>query len=285
MSLAVIGPGRVGVAFARRLREAGVAIDGFVGRDPGRTRLAAESIGAHVLAIEDLVRSPIVLVAVGDQELERVAEDAAAAGAVAAGSVWWHPSGFHGPDALRAVRKHAAHVGVVHPLCPIPDADRGYESLAGALATVAGDREAFPILEAVAMQAGLLPVAMRAEADRVRYHAACALAANGVTAAIGLAIDLLEDAVEPADARRVAASLAARAAHLVFEHGAEVALSGPAVRGDADVLAAHTRALRSTDAADAYRELMRRAVAIAQRRGSIDAAMATRLDQALETDG
>ena len=62
----IFGPGRVGVAFARRLRAAGCDVLGFVGRDAVRTRAAVDAtgIGAPCDA-GDHARAHVVVFAVG----------------------------------------------------------------------------------------------------------------------------------------------------------------------------------------------------------------------------
>lgn len=284
MSVAIIGPGSVGTAFARRLADVGREVLGFVGRDPARVRRAADATGTRVLGPNDLGAAETILITVGDDDLANcvalLADSLASIGAVCV-----HTSGCLGTDALAPLVERGAAVAALHPLCPFPDAERGYFAMAGAFATVSATGRALEHTTDLARAVGLNPLPIAADADRATYHAACVLAANGVTAAIDLASGLLTAVMDPEDAKRVAGSLARSAADLSTEHGAAAALSGPAVRGDVSMIRGHLGALRGSAAESAYRSLMDHAVSIAHGRGSIDAATVAALRRLLRDDG
>src|SRR5688500_18521974 len=178
--VAIVGPGRVGTALARRWAESGLAIAGFVGRDRASARRATRFARAgRILDLAGLRDVATVLVAVGDDDLAEVARGAAAAGAVRPGSLWLHASGFHDLRPLAPLVRRGARAGSLHPLCPFPTAARGYAALSGKVAVLQGEPRAR--LAALARAAGMPPLAF-GRGDRRLYHAACALAANGLTA-------------------------------------------------------------------------------------------------------
>ena len=284
--LAVIGPGRVGSAMARRWDEGGQPIEGFIGRSSASARAAVDFCGAgRVLDWADLAEVAIVFVAVGDAELAGLVKDLAADSGVAlAGSLWIHASGCYGPEVFAPlVRAHGVRAGALHPLCPIPDASLGYRVLDGAPASIDAESDADrEELARLARCAGMVATPLNAGLDRTRYHAACALAANGATALFGLANRLLEQGMEADDARRVTGALVAGALELCEAKGAAAALSGPVARGDRDVVTAHLAALSGdTEAHSAYVTLSRSALGLAVKRGLLDRQQQLALIEAL----
>jgi len=124
--------------------------------------------------------------------------------------------------------------------------------------------------------------------DRVLYHAACALAANGLVV-LRFFVDAVFAAaggLAPKDARLLADALMATALRSSSELGAAAALSGPVRRGDAATVHDHLAALQVhvPGALEAYRALMLGAVVLAESRG-LPAAAAAALRDTLGTRG
>ncbi len=287
---AVLGPGRVGGALARRWREAGMPLLGFCG---GRLASVARAIefcaGGEVFAeLGDLAVAELVLVAVPDAVLPELAKAAAAAGAARPEALWLHCSGYHSLEVLQPLVEHCGiRVGSLHPACPFPDLDRGYAGMAGKPGVLAGTEDDRAELTALAERAALRPVWMPA-ADRIGYHAACALAANGLTALHDLVVERFRSSceLESSDAAALADALFAGALAACVVSGARDALSGPVVRGDLAVVEAHLGALRGAPlAASVYRSLMRRAADLAAARGLLTDADLAAFDRLLVTHG
>jgi predicted short-subunit dehydrogenase-like oxidoreductase (DUF2520 family) len=283
-TLAIVGPGKVGQALARRWRESGAGRVVLWAR--GEARAAVEFTGAQQLAAaRDLSAATVVAVTVPDAAIAPVTAALAAQGAVRRCALWLHASGARGLDVLDAARAEGARVGSLHPLCPFPSAALGYRLLPGRVATLSGAPESLRLLTVLARHAQLVPQALGADVDRVLYHAACALAANGATALIAAVERALAPAFAPAAAAACTASLVSGALAASAEVGAVAALTGPAVRGDAATLVGHRRALRAAGIdASLYLALMREAVALGVQRGSLDAAQAAAVRAALQED-
>ena len=114
---AVVGPGRLGQALARRLREGGETFHGFLGRDASRTLEAIDFVGdgAVLLGPADLLAADCIVLAVQDDELAQVAADLAAQlGDQASGRLWLHTRGCHDLALLQpfAARHHADHAAI-----------------------------------------------------------------------------------------------------------------------------------------------------------------------------
>lgn len=264
------------MALGRRLHEGGAGLLGFVGRRREAAEAAVAFCGAgRVLTVADLAAAAAVVLAVGDDDLS-VAVAAGQAAPPRRCSLWLHTSGRHDLGVLAPLAGAGARVGALHPLCPFPDPLQGYRRLPGQPALWIGDPRSGRLLVRLIELAGMRPVA-GSEGDRALYHAACALAANGLTALRDLVDQALlqSGVVDAAAAATVGHSLMEAALAACRSEGPAAALSGPVRRGDAATVAAHRAALTRVGAPGevAYRGLMLRALQIAEARG-LDAARA-----------
>lgn len=200
---AIVGAGRLGRALASSLREAGIAVEGPLGR-------GADGHDADV-----------VLLCVPDGEIAR------AAAAIArrdghGGPLVGHCSGALGLDVLAP---HEAFS--LHPLMTVPA--EGPARLAGASAAIAGATpHARGVAQALAFHLGLTPIDV-ADEDRAAYHAAASVASNFLVTLEAVAERLAATAgVERAALVPLVRATVENWASL----GGERALTGPIVRGD-----------------------------------------------------
>lgn len=166
------------------------------------------------------------------------------------GSVVAHLSGATSLDALAPHARRAS----LHPLVSMTEPDDGAEALRGAWMTVSGD----PMIEqvATALQGRVLRVA---EIDRVRYHAAAAIASNHVVALLGQVERLSKSVGVPVEAFL---ALTQTALENTRRLGPAGALTGPVSRGDWRVVRSHLRAIPETERA-AYFLLAQQAALLA----------------------
>lgn len=283
-SFAVVGPGRVGRAFARLWSENGCELRGFVGRDQASVASAIEYCGGgQALEIDDLGAVGVVLLSTPDDRLAAVVQHLAAGGGVPSGCLAVHTSGVHGLDVFAPLADADVRLGSLHPLCPVPDPTSGVRDLPGKPAVVVGD----PDLEELARCAGLRPVRLAADTDRSLYHAACALAANGLTALSDLATSLFEHCGADEQSRSLALVLMRAALDNVERDGAASALTGPVQRGDREVVARHLAALveHAPHALATYGSLMERAAHLAGAAGHLDEQQVQAFVDQLRGDG
>ena len=271
LSVVIFGAGRVGQALGQRLHAAGVDLLGYVGRDPARTAAAIAWVGdgkVPVVPAHTHAQAHVVLFAVGDGDLPAAVRSAAAQHAPRPCSLWLHTSGRHGLevfDGVPGIRR-----GILHPAAPFADGRSASASIAGAPAVVVGDTNARTLLQGLCRRLGMQPV-LGQPGDRSLYHAACALAANGMTAlwAAAQAAMSASGVLDAAAAAKVVAALVAAADRSCQERGPAAALSGPVRRGDAATVLAHVQALQqhAPASAAAYRSLSVLALALAQQAG------------------
>jgi predicted short-subunit dehydrogenase-like oxidoreductase (DUF2520 family) len=285
LRIAIVGPGRVGAAIARRLVQAGAEVVGLLGRDHGRTAAAVQWSGAGAaLDWPDLRRAHVLVFAVGDQDLPGAIAAAVAHGAHRRCALWLHTSGRYGLEVFAAAGGHGVRIGALHPVAPFADAASGAVAMAGALALCEAGARSERLLRRLCLLLGMAPIVATRGLDRARYHAACALAANGTTA-LRAAVDLAfagAGSLSADQQRRLADALMAAALLASSDRGPAAALSGPVRRGDAATVALHLQSLAATGplVAAVYRGLMRQALALAEAQG-LAADSAARLWQLL----
>ena len=201
-SVAIVGRGRLGRALADTLREAGVAVQGPLGR-------GADGAGAGV-----------VLLCVPDGEI------APAAARVVPGRLVGHCSGA---TTLEPLAGHEAFS--LHPLMTVPEHGATFT---GATAAVAGSTpRALEAARTLAEGLGLRPVQV-IDADRAAYHAAASIASNFLVTLEGAAEELAATAGVD---RAALVPLVRAAVENWAAAGAEHALTGPIARGDEDTVA------------------------------------------------
>lgn len=215
-SLRIIGPGRAGSALAAALAATGRwRVDAVLGRDDD-VRAAADGVDLVVLAVPD----------------PAIAAVAAAVEPVAA-TVVAHLAGALGLDVLAPHERRA----VLHPLASLPGGELGAERLRGVWWGLSTGGDA--LAEAVVADLGGHPVSID-DADRIRYHAAAAIAANHVVALLGQVERVATSIGVPFDAFL---PLVRTAVDNVAALGPAAALTGPVQRGDEATVERHLAAL------------------------------------------
>ena len=221
---AIVGPGRLGHALAAALREAGIEVEGPLGR------------GARP-------RAEVVLLCVPDGEIRAAAEAVGTTGRLVG-----HCSGATTLEPLGDRRGFS-----LHPLMTVPEG--GAAVFQGAGCAVAGsDEGALRTATALAYVLGMTPVEV-ADDDRAAYHAAASIAANFLVTLEGAAERLAATAGVP---RQLLVPLAQAALDNWAANGAEHALTGPVARGDEATIARQREAIaeRAPDLLDSFDALV-----------------------------
>ena len=218
-SLRVIGPGRAGLSLMRALARHGWSVSDPItrGDDCGR---AAEGVDLLVIATPD----------------SAVAEVARAVGPVPS-AVVAHLSGSLGLEALGDHPRRAA----LHPLVPMPDAERGSESLVGAWFAISGD----PLVRAVVTDLGGHAVEVKDD-QRAAYHAAACIASNHLVGLLGQAERVAASVGVPFEAYH---ALVRATVDNVERLGPAAALTGPVSRGDWETIERHLDAIADDETA------------------------------------
>jgi len=283
--VAVAGTGPVARALARGWTDAGGTVAFALSRDLRRAERLAAECGAVRATTDaaDLRTADVVVVAVADRAVAETGRRLAAAWA-GTGPPVLHTSGSLPGSALGGAPLRA---GSLHPLQSFPSAgdDDGGRRLAARLPGTHWFHEGEGIDAARDLVAGWAGEfhALRA-GGKALYHAGAAILSNHAVALFADATRCLESAgVRPAESRAALASLLAGTLANLSAVGVPAALTGPVARGDVETVRLHVEALRAAhpDVLAAYAALARRAVVVAQERGSLSAEAAREILEVL----
>jgi predicted short-subunit dehydrogenase-like oxidoreductase (DUF2520 family) len=308
LRVGIIGPGRAGTALGRALEAAGHRVvaahaisEASVTRVRDNFRLARLADPAEVIEDCDLV-----LLTVPDDDLPALVRGLADTGAPYGGRLIVHASARYGIGVLEPATEAGALPLALHPVMTFAGREDDADRVKGTCFGVTAPEQLRAVAEVLVLEMGGEPVVIPEE-GRPLFHAALTLAADHVIGLVAEAADLLSRAVEgPAPAgpplgqpaagppggaapavppARLLRPVLAAALDNAVRLG-DLALTGPAARGDAAAVAADLAALRagSPHAAAAYRALARLTAGRAAAAGRLRQAEAQRLSGVLDEE-
>ena len=261
----IIGPGHVGRGLFRAFRASGVEVVGLHGK---RASGVATSTGPIP---PDVSRANIVIVCVRDPQLDETIGEvtiAATDGRIARGTVVVHTSAIAEPAGLGALTQGGFPSGTFHPLVPFSDPEVSADLLRKGWIGVDGDVAARNASRRLAGHLGARVLEIP-PGRKPAYHAAAVISSNFPVVLASVAGHLLHDiGIPDASAYQAVESLMSGALANMRQALPDDALTGPIVRGDAETVGKHLRALQGHPTAlEVYRSLSAAAVEIARRRG------------------
>jgi predicted short-subunit dehydrogenase-like oxidoreductase (DUF2520 family) len=251
-SIAIIGPGRVGLALGRLLADYGGSIIYVAARELAHARRAARFIGQGEpvgLADPRLPHASIFLLTTSDSALAQVAKDLAKRGS---GRMAWHGKivlhtcGSLSSAVLRPLKLRGASIGALHPFQTVPSPRAGVRSLLRCFWGIEGDPRAVRLARHWVRLLEGVPFPVR-PGGKTLYHLSAFLVCPTVVTLMEQSFLLLGKAgVPPRIAVRMLRQFVAETAKNFAEMGARRALTGPAVRGDWATIERHRSALQHT---------------------------------------
>jgi predicted short-subunit dehydrogenase-like oxidoreductase (DUF2520 family) len=261
--IAIVGPGRLGSALAISLKRAGYEISEIVSRNNAgskqRARSLARRVGARVSPGDNArLDADIVWFCVPDREI-------ASSSRQLASIVGWeektafHSSGALASDELNALRRHGAAVASVHPMMTFVNGS--IASLQGVPFAIEGDKAAVLVARRVVKNLGGEAFAIRKQ-QKAAYHARGSFASPLLVALLVTGEQLARKAgLSAVEARKKMLPIVKQTIANYEALGPAGAFSGPIVRGDAETVGKHGRALAKTPEARAvYLALARAAL-------------------------
>jgi predicted short-subunit dehydrogenase-like oxidoreductase (DUF2520 family) len=226
MRLGILGGGRAAWAFGSAWKRIGWPLSGVWLRDESHSHVS-ELLQTSRLDLADLARdSELLLVAVSDRAIVEAADAIPETDALV----------FHASGALLSVRDGFS----LHPLKSLPPVGVASSDLDGTLLVFEGQHRRTAKLIATAVGARFCEVAPE---QKALYHAAAVFGANYVAASLDVAERLMrESGVD--NAREDLVALARSAVENWSAHEDAKRFTGPAARGDREVMQRHIEALR-----------------------------------------
>ncbi len=239
--IAIVGPGRLGSALAMELSRAGYRVSELVCRkgspSGNQVRRLASQLHARVCFPQAArLHAEVVWFCVPDREISSVARTLAGSGQWR-GKTALHASGALTSRELGALRRKGARVASVHPLMSFV---RGtIPSLKGVPFALEGDAGALRVAAKIVRDLGgsVFPIPAK---NKVAYHAWGAFASPLAIALLATAEQVAKAAgLSPPEARKKMLPMLEQTLENYRRWGAAGSLSGPLVRGDAEIIAKH----------------------------------------------
>ncbi len=243
LKIAVIGQGKLGGTLSRALSELGHYV-----------------VPVRRGSIADCAVCDVMLIATQDDKIALAADEIAAQGWNLRGKIIAHHSGSVSSNILSRLQEKGAHIASIHPLQTFPNLESGLRALPGTFWFCEGDDAAIGLLGELIAQLHGTAVPIGAE-QKAGYHAAVCMAANYLTVLVAAATDVANQSGIDADLFRAAIAPIMRATlDNTLELPPQLALTGPARRGDMATIAAHREAIQnlpinSNDLSDVYQVL------------------------------
>ena len=270
LDVAIVGAGRVGCSIARALAVRNHRIVAVSVAQQSSIPRILDVLGQVPIAdAEDAaLAANVVVLAVPDDALAAAATRLARG--LRQGAVVVHTSGIHGTDVLAPC---GDNVSAIHPAQTIPEPT---SDLTDVYFGITGPEHMREWSWWFVGELGGIPIDVP-EDKRVLYHAALSMASNFTVALAADAAELLGDAkpLEP---------LLRQTVDNIVRIGADAALTGPIVRGDAGTVRKHVAALteQAPHLLEVYVANARRTLDQAVKSGRLDEAKAKAVAEALE---
>jgi len=284
-SFSIVGAGRLGTVLGAALVRRGWTAAAIVDKDARAARESRLIIGRGkaVPRLGGTSRpGDVVIIAVPDDAVGRVAAGLARCGVTWAGRIVFHTSGLLAARVLAPLRKQGALVASVHPVQAFPRKDAPPSIFRGITWGIEGDPAA--VAAAEEMVRGLRGnVLLLSEKDKPLYHAACSLASNAMIALEWTASGMLGAAgIGEKAAAGMLSPLVQGTLQNVNNLGLEKALTGPILRGDVVTVRKHLEALRDDPhARGVYLAMGKQILRLAEKSG-LPAGRVTALKRLLE---
>ncbi len=249
MDIALIGPGKVGCAIARRLHQAGYPITAVIGRDLARTIDACNFIGCSEKIASTKLRSAgsanAVLLAVPDDQILELAITLQQQVSFSPAQTLIHFSGVHAAALMRSAKTTAANLSIP-PLLPFASRALASEKLTGCPCALEGDQTTLALGEELISAFDGQPFRI-ASSHKALYHASACIASNFLVSLLASATELLaECGIEQEHATQLLLPLVQASLDNVAQFGPQQGLTGPIVRGDTGTVDAHLVHLRKS---------------------------------------
>ena len=266
MRIGIIGAGKVGTTLGKYLSIHGKNVTGFYSRthesaDEAATFAETEPYSSLCKLVE---KSDVIFITTPDGVIHQVWGDLLHQDI--SNRIICHFSGSLSSHVFSG-REEAGASGIsMHPMYAFSDKFHSYEQFHTAYLTLEGDPEAVAVMKPMWEAIGHHVLTLKAE-DKIKYHAAAAMASNEMLGLMQASLDILSECgFSEKDSMALLTPLVQGNIASMLEKGCVNALTGPVERGDAQTVRKHLQALEGSKAGKIYQSLGSTMVELAKRR-------------------
>ncbi|MCZ4353943.1 DUF2520 domain-containing protein [Roseovarius aestuarii] len=237
LTVNLVGAGNVGQTLCHLLNRTGLCeVQDITNRSPGKASIAVEFIksGQSVAQVQDMRPADIWLITVSDTSVASVAADLADCDHPPAIAV--HCSGFLPAGEMHPLGDKGWHLASAHPATTFANPAVSVAQFADTYCGLEGDDTAIATLKPLFTAIGARCFPVRSDAKAL-YHAAAVMSCNLTTVLQAVAQEAWDAAGVPKDAiDGLQSTLLRNTIDNTLALGPQTALTGPAARGDKDVV-------------------------------------------------
>ena len=266
MRIGIIGAGKVGTTLGKYLSIHGKNVTGFYSRthesaDEAATFAETETYSSLCKLVEE---SDVIFITTPDGVIPQVWGELLHQDI--SNRIICHFSGSLSSHVFSG-REEAGASGIsMHPMYAFSDKFHSYEQFHTAYLTLEGDPEAVAVMKPLWEAIGHHVLTLKAE-DKIKYHAAAAMASNEMLGLMQASLDILSECgFSEKDSMALLTPLVQGNIASMLEKGCVNALTGPVERGDAQTVRKHLQALEGSKAGKIYQSLGSTMVELAKRR-------------------
>lgn len=266
MRIGIIGAGKVGTTLGKYLSIHGKNVTGFYSRthesaDEAATFAETETYSSLCKLVE---KSDVIFITTPDGVIPQVWGDLLHQDI--SNRIICHFSGSLSSHVFSG-REEAGASGIsMHPMYAFSDKFHSYEQFHTAYLTLEGDPEAVAVMKPMWEAIGHHVLTLKAE-DKIKYHAAAAMASNEMLGLMQASLDILSECgFSEKDSMALLTPLVQGNIASMLEKGCVNALTGPVERGDAQTVRKHLQALEGSKAGKIYQSLGSTMIELAKRR-------------------
>ena len=266
MRIGIIGAGKVGTTLGKYLSIHGKNVTGFYSRthesaDEAATFAETETYSSLCKLVE---KSDVIFITTPDGVIHQVWGDLLHQDI--SNRIICHFSGSLSSHVFSGLEEAGASGISMHPMYAFSDKFHSYEQFHTAYLTLEGDPEAVAVMEPMWEAIGHHVLTLKAE-DKIKYHAAAAMASNEMLGLMQASLDILSECgFSEKDSMALLTPLVQGNIASMLEKGCVNALTGPVERGDAQTVRKHLQALEGSKAGKIYQSLGSTMVELAKRR-------------------
>ena len=251
MRIGFIGAGKVGFSLGKYFSEQGLQVAGYFSEFNQDAKEAADFTGSRAYeTMEQLLEdSEVLFLTVTDAQIENVWNQLKASHI--SNKIVCHCSGALSSEVFSNIAEYGSYGYSIHPLFAVSDKYNSYKELSNSYFTIEGTPDKLDFIKSLFVKLGN-NVCIISKEDKVKYHAAAAVASNLVVGLISMSEKMLRECgFDEISAHEALSPIIKGNVEHIIDDGVCKALTGPIERNDVATVKKHLSVM-SSDEKDAY---------------------------------